>query len=500
MSAERIMLRSIGALFLAVELAAAQQVPPAPTFRTSTELVQVSVIVQDKQGKPIADLRRGEFQIFDNGVPREIRLFVPETEKSSPALPEPQAANTFTNQIAAPAGSHSGYSVILIDDLFSGSDPTNEEGSSLSRVRALKTLRSIPVGERIAIYAPGRTLRIICEFTSDRDLLERQLRKWKPYPTTPAPEARPSFQTLLNPPLAPTHGEAEIADVDARQRASAGDFEMELIADHVAGIPGRKNLIWLTNKFPIGPRALQKLTRAGVSIYPVDIDGVCRVCPERPTQAMDFIAAITGGIAYYHRNDVDIAIREAMDDGRVSYTLGFYPSGNDDDRASEVHRLMVKVSRSGVELRYAPSYQPRTPIPAAVTTADLLQALNGPIDATAIPVRASVTRMQDRLNLEAVLGVESLDLVPVQNLWTGKIEVVARFTTADGIVASDAFAQTLTLNLTQTSWDTAIHRGLAYHHELKIPARAVELKLLFANPASGKIGTLTIPLSKLIYE
>ena len=491
--------RSIGTLFLAVELAAAQQSPPAPTFRTSTELVQVSVVAQDKQGKPVADLRREEFQIFDNGAPREIRLFVPETEKSNPAPPEPKAANTFTNQIAASAGSHSGYSVILIDDLFSGSDPTNEEGSSLSRVRALKMLRSIPVGERIAIYATGRTLRIICEFTSDRELLERQLRKWKPGPTTPDPEPRPNLRTLLNPLAGQTHGDAEIARVDEVQRAAAGDFEMELIADHVAGIPGRKNLIWLANKFLIGPRALQKLARAGVSIYPVDIDGVCRLCPERPTQAMDGIAAMTGGIAYYHRNDVNVAIREAMDDGRVSYTLGFYPSGND-DRASEVRRLTVKVSRPGVTLRYGSSYQPRALLPASATTADLVQALNRPIDATAIPVRASVTRMQDLLDLEAVIGVEGLDLVEAQNRWTGSIEIVARFTTADGIVASDAFAQTLTLSLNQTSWDTALRSGLAYHNELKIPAKAVELKLLIANPASGKIGTLTIPLSNMTSE
>jgi VWFA-related protein len=135
--------------------------PPETTFQTGVELVQVSVVAQDKQGKPVADLRREEFEIFDNGAPQEIRLFVPETEKSNPAPPESKAANTFTNQIAASAGSHSGYSVILIDDLFSGSDPTNEEGSSLSRARALRMLRSIPVGEKIAIYAPGMTLRII---------------------------------------------------------------------------------------------------------------------------------------------------------------------------------------------------------------------------------------------------------------------------------------------------------------------------------------------------
>jgi hypothetical protein len=94
--------------------------------------------------------------------------------------------------------------------------------------------------------------------------------------------------------------------------------------------------------------------------------------------------------------------------------------------------------------------------------------------------------------------VENLDLIQNQNRWTGKIEVVARFTTADGIVAGDVFSQTMTLNLRQASYDTAVRDGFLYHNvELKIPAKAVELKLLFANPDSGKIGTLSIPLSEI---
>jgi hypothetical protein len=103
------------------------------------------------------------------------------------------------------------------------------------------------------------------------------------------------------------------------------------VADHLAGIPGRKKLIWS----PINSssaRALQKLNAASVSIYPVDIDGICgpfQRCSQapRPTQLMDGIAALTGGVASYLRNDIHVAIREAIDDGRVSYTLGFYPSG-----------------------------------------------------------------------------------------------------------------------------------------------------------------------------
>jgi hypothetical protein len=74
---------------------------------------------------------------------------------------------------------------------------------------------------------------------------------------------------------------------------------------------------------------------------------------------------------------------------------------------------------------------------------------------------------------------------------------VARFITADGVVAANVFHQTVTLNLRQGTYDAAVRDGFAWHNEFVIPAKAVELKLLFANPASGKIGTLTIPLAEV---
>src|SRR5579862_2212368 len=120
---DAMILRSGGFLLVITRLAFGAQAPayapPAPMFRAGTQLVQVSVIAQDKKGQPVADLRREEFQIFDNGSPQEIRVFLAETEKpNSLTAPETRAPNTFTNQIAAPAGAHNGYSVILIDNLF----------------------------------------------------------------------------------------------------------------------------------------------------------------------------------------------------------------------------------------------------------------------------------------------------------------------------------------------------------------------------------------------
>jgi VWFA-related protein len=462
-----------------------------PTFQTGVQLVQVNVVAQDKQGKPVADLRREEFQLFDNGSPQEIRLFVAETEQSNPALPEQMAANTFTNRIASPTGSHSGYSVILIDNLLTiFGDPTKEDGSANVRLQALRMLRSIPVGERIAIYALRRKLQVICEFTSDRNALERQLQAWTPSADPEGVDGSILGDGTQKGDASPGVA-AEFGRIDTLQRATALNGNMELVADHLAGIPGRKNLIWLADYFGISPRALQKLKDANVGVYPVDAAGVKGPWSRR--EPMRVIAEQTGGIAYFGRNDLYVAIREAIDDGRISYTLGFYASA--DDRQTQVHQLSVHVNRPGVTLRYRTSYQKEAIRAASETTgAGLAKALSRPIDATAIPIQASVTRTKDRLNLQATLDVASLDLAPDRNLWKGNIEMAARFTTADGVVVGDVFSKTLVLNLRQATYDAAMRGGLPFQNEFMIPPKAVELKLLFANVAAGKIGTLTIPV------
>src|SRR5215207_7908087 len=51
------------------------QEPPAPTFRTSVEAVQLSVIVTDTSGNPVAGLREEDFEVLENGVARPITTF-----------------------------------------------------------------------------------------------------------------------------------------------------------------------------------------------------------------------------------------------------------------------------------------------------------------------------------------------------------------------------------------------------------------------------------------
>src|ERR1700730_8419631 len=50
-----------------------------PTFRSDTEAVWVTATVIDKDGRLVTDLTRGDFEVLDNGVARDITVFRNDT-------------------------------------------------------------------------------------------------------------------------------------------------------------------------------------------------------------------------------------------------------------------------------------------------------------------------------------------------------------------------------------------------------------------------------------
>ena len=57
----------------------AQQPPPAdpnqPAFRAGINAVRVDVIVSDKQGNPVADLKQTDFEVFEDNKPQTVETF-----------------------------------------------------------------------------------------------------------------------------------------------------------------------------------------------------------------------------------------------------------------------------------------------------------------------------------------------------------------------------------------------------------------------------------------
>jgi hypothetical protein len=99
--------------------------------------------------------------------------------------------------------------------------------------------------------------------------------------------------------------------------------------------------------------AIAKLNRADIAVYTVDARG-------RPLGAygdvgtLQEFSARTGGTTFAGNNDLGEGIRLALEDTKVSYTLGFTVPPN---AAAGLHAIQLRTTRPGVMLRYRESYQ-----------------------------------------------------------------------------------------------------------------------------------------------
>jgi hypothetical protein len=67
------MFRGLAAFVLAVALLPQQ--PAAPTFRARIDLVQVDVVVVDKDGNPVTGMKASDFTLLDRKKPQTIATF-----------------------------------------------------------------------------------------------------------------------------------------------------------------------------------------------------------------------------------------------------------------------------------------------------------------------------------------------------------------------------------------------------------------------------------------
>src|SRR5258708_8064927 len=71
----------------------------APTFRTTTRVVELTVTALDRKGHPVTDLRVQDFTIRENGQPRPIAFFKYDGGPSLAPPPLSLAPALFTNRL-----------------------------------------------------------------------------------------------------------------------------------------------------------------------------------------------------------------------------------------------------------------------------------------------------------------------------------------------------------------------------------------------------------------
>lgn len=343
-----------GAVLAWVVAAAAQE----PTFRSTTRVVEVSLKAIGPGGAAVTDLSAVDLMLTDNK--RE------------------QAILTLERVDGAPSEAGRGerrarrYSILLLDAL---NTPWSDQ--AYARQAAARALEQVPEGERVAVFALGRDLKLLHDFTSDHAALRALIRRFSGEPPPQGAEAAAnpfsaefSYVDLLRP-----AGPASDVWAAHRQRQNILDTFRALttIARLVRRAPGQKNLLWMSAGFPLrinsagGPstatesfhddalKAAQELNAANVTVYPIDARGLS-VNPRAHINiaTMQELAEQTGGQAYYNNNDLASMVRSALTDSRDGYVLTYAPSDYVED--GKYHTIRLRAGRRGVRLRHRPGY------------------------------------------------------------------------------------------------------------------------------------------------
>lgn len=387
-------------LTLACLPAGAQDVPTAEeTFSDEIEvsLVNLEVIVTDKGGKPIPDLRKEDFEVLEDGKPVEVTNFY--AENGQPAAGD-AAERPLDQRLNL---------VVFVDDYNMEVANRNQ---ILGGVRQFLGA-SLSPGDRVMVVRYGRSLEVRKPFTtsipevlSELDVIGKLAGDLASRETARDHQLEVIFDALeLNGWGAAVEARVrEYADTETGYVA-ASLSALETVVGWLSGLPGRRAILYASDGLPSVPgedlfiwaearsgfrsgqrisgmnagsydaselfrRVTSKASRNRVAIYPIEVMGARWVRGTRLQEAriqnrqngLRFLAEETGGRGMFNVSQPAEALRTMSADLATYYSIGYRPQRFADDRD---HKVEVKVKRKGAQARYRQWYQDK-PVSEAV--------------------------------------------------------------------------------------------------------------------------------------
>jgi len=528
-------------------LHAGQQAQQTPTFRVAVDYVEVDVLVTDAQGNYVRDLKKEDFQVFEDGKPQTLSNFVPvviPVERSEQALfkSQPVEPDVRSNEV-----SFAGRVYVMVLD----SAHTLPQNTNLMRIAAKKFINEkLGSNDLMAVVtargAAGGS-EAGQEFTNNRRLLTIAVDKFRG--AAPRSATLNKIDDVINTSAqraaaaAAGVAPADPTDIDAREReynARAVLEELTAVADWFSVVHGRKksilffsegisydihdvfasggnnaaamiqlrmqDLVRATTKanasiYAIDPRGLQGLSDASIELQGVDVAGL----DERGLQSesrlaresLQAFAAETGGFAVVNTNRLANAFDRIVDENSSYYVLAYYPPNP--KRDGKYHNINVRVTRPGVTVRFRKGYANATGKPPepgkSEIASELLEALRSPIPISGLGMRVFVAPFKGAApNASVLMGIElrGKDLTAAAAA-NGRIELGFSAVDARGRMKASSH-DTLTLNLRPETKTRVEERGIRMLSRMNVPAGQYQLRIAAFDAGGGAVGSVLYDL------
>ncbi len=204
--------------------------------------------------------------------------------------------------------------------------------------------------------------------------------------------------------------------------------------------------------------------------------------------------------AFVNTNDITNAIRKAVEDSAVTYTLGFYIDPHSAD--GKFHELKVQVKREGLTIRYPKEYLAAEDAPPTKDQnwKTVVKAVQSPIESSVIPLQAKVDRVNqplpNSLKLLCSIDIHNLRLVQTGDLRKGAVSVYVIQQDGAGKVLSQ-WGKTYDLQLTEKQYAALLKSGMPFSQDVQPKPGATTLRVLVEDPATAGLGSLIIPLAQV---
>ncbi|MBW8874241.1 MAG: VWA domain-containing protein [Acidobacteria bacterium] len=528
---------------LAPAIAVAQQPPanqpPQSVFgeQIDVRVVNVEVVVTDKQGNRVAGFTPADFRLKVDGKVVPIEYFNEVRGGSAIALAE-SPASTIKGLPSLAPGSPVGTSyLVFIDDFFSLAPRRDEV------LRSLKDqLSRLGPDDRMAIVAfNGGSIEMLSSWSNSVRQLGMAIEKAIGEPAQgltrfaelrsfessrrlisggPAFDTRQAFSQRL-----------DIEEVEYAERLGAQTERVVSAATSTlrgfASPPGRKVMLLLAGGWPFSPadyvvnnpnrpildRDLPRgddifrpladtANRLGYTIYPLDVPGVESGASADASQAvpsvtglnireqeheasLQWVAQQTGGRALLNALSRD-ALNTVESDTRSYYWLGFTPSWQGNDKR---HKVEVDVTHPGFKVRAREDFldlSRKGEVSMQVESAMLFG--NAP-DSVPLPMKLGTAAITGRREMEVPLALaiptDAITFVPVNNKYTAELELRISAVDATGARAPVPVIPFTVTTATQPKAGTAIK----YETRVKLRRMVHHLTVAVFDPLSGKILT-----------
>jgi len=471
----------------------AQEAPAARFGETvDVRVVNVEVIVTDRDGHPVSGLTRDDFELRVDGRPVAITNFF-ASERGATSLaqaasePAPRAGPG-----AAPASAAATPSrlVVWIDDLSLAPSHRNRVLRQLGGFLEEQAAR----GTEILLVRFDRAVEVVRPFEERQRPLAADLAGLSRRAASGVFVEVGRRETLREIQSLYADGGCSRTDdmVQAARRygeplraeVRAGMDGLRRWLRALAGLEGRKALLYVSDGLPLVPgqeayllidqlcaattawAAAENLAgdlrdvtaaanAAGVTFYALDATGLtaggsaadfgpglaagnAMLMRANHQDTLSNLATETGGRALFDANDPAPLVAALRSDLETFYSLGFAPPGEPDGR---VHRVAVRVGREGLRVRHRSSFTDR---PAAERAADRLQAslrFGGGSDPLGIEIETGdVARIDGKtasVPVRIVVPAAKLVFLPGAEGDAAKVEITLVASDAEGRVSGE---------------------------------------------------------------